>query len=132
MTRPFSSDAVDAAFYAVGERARDGMLGLRALIFEIADTLPEIGPVEETLRWGQPAYLTPHKKSATTLRLGVPKSASFALFVHCQTSLISDLYNMFPGQDQVEGTRAVLFDAQEQIDPVRHGWLIRRGLTYHL
>ncbi len=132
MTHPFASDAVAAAFNAVAGDTRDGMLGLRGLIIETADTLPRIGPLEETLRWGQPAYLTPHKKSATTIRLGVPKNGKFALFVHCQTRLVSDFTDMFPGQDRIEGTRAILFDTPDQIDPVRHGWLIRRALTYHL
>ena len=35
-------------------------------------------------------------------------------------------------QDRTEGTRAILFDDASQIDILRHGWLIRRALTYHL
>ena len=132
MTRPFASDAVAAAFDALPAGARDGVLGLRSLILDVADDLPRIGRLEEALRWGQPAYLTPDTKSGSTIRLGVPKSAQFALFVHCQTSLITDYITMFPDQDRIEGTRAVLFKTADQIDPVRHGWLIRRALTYHL
>lgn len=132
MTRAFVSDAVAAAFDAVGTDARAGMLGLRTLIFEAAADLPQVGQVQEALRWGQPAYLTPVTKSGTTLRLGVPKSGQFALFVHCQTRLIADYITMFPGQDRIDGTRAILFDRAAQIDPQRHGWLIRHALTYHL
>ena len=132
MTRAFASDAVAAAFDAAPPAARDGLLALRSLVFETAEDLPQIGRLEEALRWGQPAYLTPERKSGTTLRLGVPKSGKFALFVHCQTSLIGDFITMFPGQDRIEGTRAILFDSADQIDPRRHGWLIRRALTYHL
>jgi len=132
MTRPFASDAVGAAFAAVAPDARAGLLSLRALILATGDDLPRIGRVEEALRWGQPAYLTPETKSGTTIRLGVPKSGQFALFVHCRTSLIADYITMFPGQDRIDGTRAILFDTASRIDPQRHGWLIRRALTYHL
>lgn len=133
MTPPFADPETAAAFDAVADPlARDGMLRLRALIHETAADLPQIGQLHETLRWGQPAYLTPDTKAATTLRLGVPKAARFALFVHCRTSLISDFSAAFPGWDRVEGSRAVLFDDPAQIDPLRHGWLIRQALTYHL
>lgn len=132
MTHPFASDPVAAAFDAAAPKARTGLLTLRDLIFETAAELPGIGRLQEALRWGQPAYLTPETKSGSTLRLGVPKKAEFALFVTCKTSLIADYTDMFPGQDRIEGSRAILFDDPSQIDPQRHGWLIRRALTYHL
>lgn len=132
MTHPFASDPVAAAFAAATPNARTGLLALRDLIFETAAELPGIGRLQEALRWGQPAYLTPESKSGSTLRLGVPKKAEFALFVTCKTSLIADYTDMFPGKDRIEGSRAILFDDPSQIDPQRHGWLIRRALTYHL
>lgn len=132
MRHPFASDQVAAAFDAAVPTARAGLLDLRDLILTTGDDLPEIGRVEEALRWGHPAYLTPDKKAGTTIRLGVPKSGGFALFVHCQTSLIAEYSQMFPDQDRIEGTRAILFKSPDQIDALRHGWLIRRALTYHL
>jgi Domain of unknown function (DU1801) len=132
MTRAFSSDKVAAAFDAAAPTAREGMLILRSLIFETADELPRIGRLEEALRWGQPAYLTPDRKAATTIRLGVPKTGGFAIFVHCGTSLIADYSILYKNLDRIEGTRAILFTAPDQVDPLRHGWLIRRALTYHL
>ena len=132
MIRPFASDSVAAAFDALAPDAREGLLALRSLILDIADELPQAGRVEEALRWGQPSYLTPVSRSGTTLRLGVPKSAKFALFVHCQTSLIADYVTLFPDQDRIEGTRAVLFEDANQIDKFRHGVLIRRALTYKI
>jgi len=124
--------AVRAAFDALAPEARDALLKLRALVFDVADKTPEVGPVEEVLRWGQPSYITPKKKAASTLRLGVPKNGSFAIFAHCQSSVISDYVALFPDQDRIEGNRAVLFDDVSQIDPQRHGLLIKSALTYHL
>lgn len=132
MTQPFSDPEVERVFAACDDVARPGLLALRALIFETAKSDERVGVPEEALRWGQPAYLTPKTKSGSTIRLGPHKSAPFALFVHCQTTLMSDFTAAFPGSDRIDGKRAILFDDASQIDTMRHGWLIRQALTYHL
>lgn len=55
-TRPFADPAVKAVFDAYPRSMRADLLALRALIFEAA-AHPAIGPLVETLKWGQPAYL---------------------------------------------------------------------------
>ncbi|MDP5218307.1 DUF1801 domain-containing protein [Ruegeria sp. 2205SS24-7] len=125
----FQSPKVEDAFAAFPPSAQDGLLRLRDLIFDTAAQLPEPATLSEELKWGQPAYLT---RKGTTIRLGVPKQAQFGLFVHCQTRLISEFSQTFPGTDRIEGTRAVLFDEVGEISPERHGWLIARALTYHV
>lgn len=132
MKYPFASQRVEEAYNLSDTIAREGLLLLRDMIFETAQGRPEIGSIEETLRWGQPAYLTPQTKAGTTLRLGVSKFARFALFVHCQSRLIPEYLSAYPMWDRVDGTRAVLFDHATEIDPLRHGWLIEQALTYRL
>lgn len=127
----FASPDIASAYDQPDQTGR-GMIALRDLVFEIASELPQIGPLEEALKWGQPAFVTPAKKAASSLRVGPHKRAEFALYVHCQTSLISEYQAQFPDQDRFDGNRAILFDTAEQIDPLRHGWLIRRALCYHL
>ncbi len=126
---PYANEKVAAAFAAIPSEPRVGLLRLRELIFDVAGDLASEPLVEETLKWGQPAYLTP---KGSTIRLGVPKSGGFALFVHCQSHLIPEYETAFPKVDQIDGTRAVLFEDPDQIDDQRHGWLIARALTYHL
>lgn len=125
----FSDPAVAAAFDAFAPATRVGALALRDLVLATAQGVPQAQPLQEALRWGQPAYLAPR---GSTIRVGGHKSAPFALFVHCQSRLIGDFTLAFPDEDRLDGTRAVLFDDPGQIDPVRHGWLIARALTYHL
>lgn len=129
---PFKNKAVEDVFAAFPHPERDGLLALRALIFSTAQTLPEIGPIDEALRWGQPAYLTSATKSGSTLRLGLPKTGGFAIYAHCQTTIISDFVTAFAGMDKVEGNRAIHFSHPSQIDPGRHGLLIASALRYHL
>ncbi len=108
--------------------ARAGVLALRGLIFEVADGLETCGQVEETLKWGQPAYLC---RRGSTLRLGLHKDAQFALFAHCRSTIIHDYAQAFPGAERIDGNRAVLFDSADQIVPERLSHLIRHALTYH-
>ncbi len=107
---------------------RAGVVQLRALILNVAAALPDPAPVEEALRWGQPAYLTP---KGSTLRIGPHKQASFALFAHCQTTIITSYVTAFPGWDKVDGNRAIPFETPSQIEPERLSHLIRHALTYH-
>ncbi len=125
----FEDPAVAAAFAALPPETRAGAFALRDLILETAKDLPGAQPLQEALRWGQPAYLAP---KGSTIRLGGHKSACFALFVHCQSRLMGDFTSAFPGEDRIDGNRAVLFDDMGQIDPTRHGWLIARALTYRV
>ena len=111
--------------------ARAGVMALRKLIYDVASEHPQTSPLIETLRWGQPAYLTA-SRAGSTLRLGLHKDAQFALFAHCQTSIIRTYAETFPGWDRFDGNRAVLFDDVSQIEPERLAHLVRHGLTYHL
>lgn len=123
---------VNAAFKAMPSPARQGCLALREMIFEVAAETPEAGRLSEELRWRQPSYLTLETKAGTALRLGCPKAGGFGLFVHCQTSLIEDFRPLAPAGARFDGTRAVLFTDQNDVDKAALSLLIRAALTYHL
>jgi hypothetical protein len=122
---------VRAVFDAAPAPARAGMLALRQLIFDVAAGLPQVGPVEEALCWGEPAYLTPVTRSGSTIRVGAPKAGGFALYCHCQTSLIADFRDLMGSTFRYEGNRAVLFRDVEDIHPDKLALLVARALTWH-
>ncbi len=128
----FQSQDVETTFMAFPDPARTGLLQLRHLIFDVAADLPQIGRLEECLKWGQPSYLTPEKKSATTLRLGLAKSGDFAVFAHCQSQVIPAFRALHEGDFRFDGNRAVLFASENEIRPELLSGLIRHALTYHL
>lgn len=128
---PFQDDAVRAAFDAFPEPERAGLLQLRELILSIGAEDPKVPSVTEGLRWGEPAYLTP-ARVGSTIRLGMPKAGGFAIYANCNSTIISDFAEAYPDWDIIEGNRAVVFKSADDIDPVRHGALIRAALTYHL
>lgn len=129
----FADPSVKQAFDALPEKARNGLLALRTLIFEAAAANDTIGRVEEALKWGQPAYLTPDTKNGSTIRLGVPRSTDhdYALFVHCQTDLTEQFETRYPGAFDYEGTRALLFSADKPIQADALRQCIALALTYH-
>lgn len=129
---PIENPDVAVAFAGYPEPERRGLLALRSLIFEIAAETPGVGALEETLKWGQPAYLTPETKSGSTIRLGMPKQGGFAIYTHCQTTILSEFREMFPDGFEFEGNRAVLFSVDEVPDLERLRPLVLRALTYRL
>ena len=131
MTDSFDDPNVERAFAAFPSDTRAGLLRLRQIILEVAARTEGVGPLEETLKWGQPAYLTSETKSGTTIRLGCPKAGGFALYVHCQTSIVSDFRKLFPDDFDYEGNRAIHFARVEDLQAEKLDLFITRALTYH-
>lgn len=101
---------------------------MRALIFAAAEAT-QTAPLTETLKWGQPAYL-PTKRAGTTLRLGVQDERP-ALFVHCQTDLVSRYRMLFPDAFTYCGSRAVLLPASGPFSDPAFQQIAAMALTYH-
>jgi hypothetical protein len=68
---------VDVAeiFAAYPAAIRTKLKAVRQLIFEVAKTTDGIAPLQETLKWGEPAYLPAASKIGSTIRLGWKRSA---------------------------------------------------------
>jgi len=127
----FSDPMVSSVFAGFAYAERKALLKIREHVFEVASQTPEIGEITESLRWGQPAYLTSVSKSGSTLRLGVLKQGGIAVFTHCQTTIMSDFREVAPELD-FEGNRAVRFAITEVLPMEKLDILIHRALTYHL
>jgi Domain of unknown function (DU1801) len=129
---PFANPGVEAVFASFPEPAQTRLLALRALIFDVAAGTPGVGRLEECLKWGQPAYLTPETKSGSTLRLGIPKAGFVAVYAHCQTTIVSDFQAICPDTCIVEGNRAVRLPDREPLPADALRLLVASALTYHL
>lgn len=132
--KSFSDPRVAEVFANFPEPVRPKLLKLRELIFQTAAKNSGIGPLQETLKWGQPSYLTIETKSGSTVRLDALRGTAggYALYFHCQTSLVEDFRKKFGGKFSYEGNRALHFSATESLptDQVRE--CISAALTYHL
>lgn len=111
---------------------RSVLLCLREMIFQTAFENPKIGPVTETLKWGEPSYLTEQSKSGSTLRLGQTRNDKHpAIFVNCKTTLISQFKQHYGDRFLYQGERAlVIGDVEKMKSELKH--CIALVLTYHL
>ncbi len=133
-TRPFTDPAVAKVFDAWPTPIRRKLLSLRELIFKTAESLPRVGPLVETLKWGEPAYLTAHSKSGSTIRIARKKSTptQYAIYFHCQTNLVDSFRTLFPHGLEFEGNRAIVFNESDKLPTDAVTLCIGRALTYHL
>ena len=125
---------VRAVFDSYPEPVRSRLLDLRALIFRTAGETNSVGDLVETLKWGQPSYLTARPKTGSTIRIDAVDrpDADYALFVHCQTSLMATYRELYPDLFTFDGKRALVFSADRPVpeDALKH--CIALALTYHL
>ncbi|MDZ7693673.1 MAG: DUF1801 domain-containing protein [Balneolaceae bacterium] len=109
------------------------MESLRDLIYEVAQTTEGVGELEETLKWGEPAYLTSQTKSGTTIRIDW-KSRSpdqIGMYVNCNTTLVSTFRAMFADSLKFEGNRAIVFPVDKPIPKKQLMICIQMALRYH-
>ena len=122
---------VAAAFEVFPAPERKTLLRLRDVIFEVAKSDARIGPLQETLRWGQPSYLTATTKSGTAIRLALTKKGECALFTHCQTTVMSDFRNQFPDEFAYEDNRALIPGAGFEDKIALLSMFMVAAMTYH-
>lgn len=128
---PFANAAIRAKFNSYSGTIRADLIALRRLIFETAQSLDGVGEIEETLKWGQPSYLT-RTKSGSTIRIdGLKDGDGYAMYFHCQTNLVETFRELYPTQMKYGGNRSIFFDAGDRIPAKALGHCIGLALTYH-
>jgi hypothetical protein len=130
----FSDPAVDAVFNAYPAPLKPKLLALRRLIFDTAKATTGVGALHETLKWGQPSYLTPESKSGSTIRIDQVKSAAnqYAIYFHCQTDLVETFRELYPTEFSYGGNRCILLDAKQKLPEPALRHCVALALTYHL
>lgn len=124
---------VALAFAAFPEPVRMQLLEVRRLIFATACKTAGVGPLTETLKWGEPAYLTQVMGSGSTVRLGLLKSAggSGAVLFNCRTTLVETFRAQFPEVFFYQGYRAILLDPSVFLPAEQLATCLAMALTYH-
>jgi hypothetical protein len=128
-----SDPAVDGAFDAYPKPVKAKLLALRRLIRDTAKATQGVGALEETLKWGQPSYLTTESKSGSTVRIDQVKAEAgqVAVYFHCQTNLVETFRELYP-ELRYSGNRAILLDAGDKIPEAELRHCVALALTYHL
>lgn len=131
--KSFENAAVARVFADYPPKMRRKLLALRRLIFVTAESTEGVGKLEETLKWGEPAYVTSRSKSGSTVRIA-PKKANpsqYAVYFHCRTNLVETFRTLFPAELKFEGNRAIVFDDSDAVPTDSVAVCIAAALTYH-
>lgn len=124
---------VAAALARFRAPAQARLLEVRELIFEVAAQTDGVGALTETLKWGEPAYLTEVSGSGTTIRLGVSKQApnACAVFFNCQTTLIEQFRAQLGDDLAFEGNRGLIIDCDGPLPRDALAFCVHAALVYH-
>ncbi|WCL49201.1 DUF1801 domain-containing protein [Leptospira sp. GIMC2001] len=126
----FTNAEVESIFENYPPKIRNKLLNLRKIIFETAKQSECAEELEETLRWGEPSYIT--KKGSTFRMDWKPTSPNqYAMYFQCNSLLVPTFKKIYPHDFHYEGNRAIVFGMNDKIPIVQLKNCIKMALTYH-
>lgn len=128
----FASAAVAEVFAAYPAPVRARLLALREIIFDVAAHTEGVGKLTETLKWGEPAYVT-ESGSGSTIRIDRCRKSEgrYGIYFHCQTTLVESFRTLFPTTFNFEGNRSMTFAEDDRVPVEEVRICIAMALTYH-
>jgi hypothetical protein len=130
--RRFSDPRVAALFKSYPPVVRGKLVALRELVFDTARKTKGVGKLTETLKWGQPSYLTAETGSGTTVRIDRLKADDgYAVYFHCQSGLVSQFRALYPDGSRYQGERAIVFGLADRVPTSELCHCIALALTHH-
>lgn len=124
---------VAAVFDSYPQNVKTKLLFLRQLIFDTAASIEGIGEIEETLKWGEPSYLTPESKSGSTIRVAWKESQKdqYSIFFKCTANLVPAFKDRYPKKFKYGGDRRIDFKLGDKVPKKELKHCIALALTYH-
>ena len=130
--RRFSNISVAAVFKAYPPGIRGKLMALRELVLDTAEKTAGVGRLTETLKWGQPSYLTEETGSGTTVRIDRLKAGDgYAVYFHCQSGLVGQFRELYSDTFTYEGKRAIVFGAKDRVPARELRHCLALALTHH-
>jgi len=106
------------------------MYQLRELVLSTAREIEGLDKLEETLKWGEPSYLTKH---GSTVRMDwkEKKPDQYAMYFKCTSKLVPTFKELYPDVFTFEGDRAIIFKLDERIPDNELMHCVKLALNYH-
>ena len=121
---------VAQVFDGYPEAMRKKMLQLRQIVPDTAAETEGVAAVEETLKWGEPSFLT---KGGSTIRMDWKAKSphQYALYFNCNTSLVDTFNALYESVFTFAGNRAIVFRETDElpVDALKH--CVTLALRYH-
>lgn len=120
---------VKKKFDAYPKQAKTRLLMIRGSILELSNK-DDIGEITETLKWGEPSYITP---KGSTVRIGWnPKNIErVSVYFNCKTTLIETFREIYCDTFQFVGNREVTLPVSGEIPLMELMACISMSLRYH-
>lgn len=125
-----SDPEVENVFKLYPKSVKPQLLNLRKLILNTASQIEGLENLEETLKWGEPSYLT---KYGSTVRIDWKKKnpKQFAIYFKCTSKLVDTFKSIYGNKFEYEGNRAIVFQLADQIPEKELSHCISLAMTYH-
>jgi len=106
------------------------MEALRRLVLMAASEIETLDELEETLKWGEPSYLTKH---GSTVRIDwkAKNPNQYAVYFKCTSKLVPTFKTIYKDTFTFENNRAIIFKLNEPIPKQELKHCIKLALTYH-
>ena len=125
-----SNPIVKDVFNNYPKSIQDKLLHLRELVLSAASEIEGLEKLGETLKWGEPSYLT---KNGSTVRIDWKEKnpGQFAIYFKCTSSLVPTFRTIYKNKFKFEGNRAIIFKLNEKIPEAELKHCVSMALTYH-
>lgn len=124
---------IEKVFNCYPTQFKEKLLLLRQLIIDIAANTEGVDELEETLKWGEPSYVTSQTKSGSTIRIDWKKSQplQYEIYFNCKTTLIQNFKEIYGDMFKYGGNRSIIFYENDEIPINEISMCITLALTYN-
>ena len=105
---------------------------LKALIHEAAREVPDIGLLEETVKWGQPSFAPVKPNIGSSVRIETRADGDHALMFICTSGLVDEFRTFYADTLHFDRKRAIVIPAAELPDRDALKHCIQLALTHKL
>lgn len=105
---------------------------LRTLIYDVAARTPDIGEVEESLKWGEQSFTPKKRNIGSSVRIAPRSNGDVALMFICHTNLVEEFREHYPDALEFEGNRAIVLADGQEFDREALAHCIVLALSYKL
>ena len=126
----FENSAVAGVFDNYPAEIQSEMIALRQLIIDTASETEGVEALEETLKWGEPSYLT---KGGSTIRIDWKPSNpnEYAMYFNCKSKLVDTFKELYKEELTFDGNRAIVLKTGIAIPVNELKHCVSLALTYH-
>lgn len=103
----------------------------RQLIAQSAQETEGVGPLIESVKWGEPSFTPAKRNIGSSVRLQQRDDRDVALMFICHTGLVDDFRDLYGDRLEFEGNRAIVLKSGQEYDAPAVKHCIALALTYH-